>query len=324
MKRVHKILLIFFVFSMLMNTASFVSDVEARRYLFKTNSSLTISSETDDLGIVEPDGNAVSAEITISYKYERFSRPTGFPFLTSAQPTMINLSIESFPEWCSVELDKESFEIPVDTFLTGKTTNVTATLTARISLSADPPAFNPERIELKATAEENGNIESSFATHIISIQSDFVPGLEASISNSNITLNSNEEKSISITVKNEANSRVWASISTDINDSKYLDITLPPRILLGTNEEQSLTVRIRAKERTNETKIGQTITFTISYHASANESKVGEPLNVYLWTTIQGEKEEIDIGFTVLIVLGIFIIFVIALLVIYVVNRKRE
>ena len=52
----------------------------ARDYLITTDSKTTLEAETSDFGVIQPDSAAVSTTLTISYEYERFARPEGFPF----------------------------------------------------------------------------------------------------------------------------------------------------------------------------------------------------------------------------------------------------
>ena len=124
MKLTLKIILAFFLLSLLFNTTFITTSVESRNYLLKTESSITIVTDTTDFGIVSPDGSEVSTNIAIIYEYGWFARPEGSPFPKKRMPTTINLTIDSMPDWCSVELDQGRFEASVDTFLFAKTRTI--------------------------------------------------------------------------------------------------------------------------------------------------------------------------------------------------------
>ena len=329
MKQIYRFILFSITLLLLINSTFIISNAKARNYIFTTESSLSIIPGTDEFGILEPEGSGVTTQINITYEYKRFARPNGFPFPNKKEPTKINLSIESKPEWCSVELDKESFEAPVTTFIRSqiRKVNFSANLTVRI-ISEKAPAFTKGEIIINATAEQNGNVLASSAKSTITIKPDFVPNVTATISNLTLEIKSGEETNVSITVKNTANSKISAKISLNMTESDHLTIYPPLNSnSIEINDEATFLVKISAHESDEEINETQNITFIVTYYASGHETTTSNSLYLHLKTNIQSEKQVtglFDFDFELIIMAMAIVLVITMLLIIYVVYRRRR
>lgn len=207
-------------------------------------------------------------------------------------------------------------------FLRGKTTNLSAKLTAKIN-SEKAPAFEKGVIQLSATAEKNGNILSSSTTYKLLIKPDFVPLLEASISNSSINLTTGEETNVSIVVKNRANMKISANITSNVTNSEHLEVFLPAETSIDIDGEVSFPLRIKAIESEDYINVIETVTFTVSYHAYKDETLVGESLDVMLTTHIKSEETPLKIADFLPLFIAIIVIVIVLITLVFFIKRRR-
>jgi hypothetical protein len=298
----------------------FITTAEGRDYLLKTKTTLTVTADTDNFGIIKP-GTTLNTNITITYEYGRLARPKGFPFPKKRTPTTINLTITT-PKWCTPQLNQGHFEIDVETFIVPKTK--TENLSAKLTIKVDDlnaPAYEEGTITIKATAEENGNIQPSSAIYEIKITPGFTPGIEATLSNKSISLKPGEEKNISIHVKNKSNYKIIANLTTTTLEN--LNVTLPTPTTIEIDEKTTFPIKIKATEK--QINVNETITFTVSYHAYDHPEATGTPINITLKTQIKSKKTaETTLALPAIIAIIATILVFLPPLLIYMRHLKKE
>ena len=304
-----------------------IPSVEARSYLFETDSSISIIADTNDFGIVSIEGEPVSIDIIIVYEYGRFARPEGFPLPNNRIPTKINLTLESLPNWCTVELDQDYFEVPIETFILqkNKTVNLTAKITASIT-SKKAPAFEEGLILLNVTAEKNGNVISSNAELEITLKPDFNQEILISQSNKTIELSSGQEKNFSLIIKNNGNIDIIPEISYNITDSEYFEVIIPESSIINVDEEKTILINIIAKKSNESLNVTEKMSFNISYHASGYKNVKGTNQVVLIDVTVINEvNSEISIELaTIILVIALIILIVPLLILLYIYMKKKH
>lgn len=298
-----------------------VNIAQARPYVFTTTPTLELEYTAEDFEAITP-GTEVSGSISISYQYDRFSRPQGFLFPRRKQPTTINVSVAKAPTWCTVTLDEHSFNATIDSFLTAGSVNVTTSLLVKVA--GDAPAFIKETIELTATSSENGNIQSASTTVVINITAAFVPVLQATLSNTSITLKPDEQHTITLLVENKGNAEMSVAVSTVEEFQEYYTITLPQtqRISVGGRREFVITIQANSSQEADHTSMQL---FSITSHATADIESKGPVREVSVSIITLQEKiddeEILDLSYYLV---AFFVIFIIVILIASLIVRRRR
>jgi len=319
-KKALSLLLLFW----LINIIFFMPSVESRNYILKTQSTVTIISDETDFGILIPDSSEVYTNLTVIYEYGRLARPEGFPFPRIKMPTIINLTIESMPEWCSVQLNQQRFEAEINTFFLPKTRtiNFTTQIIAKID-SVSAPAFEEGIIKLNVTAEENGNIQSSSSSIEISITPDFIPSINVYTTNSSVDLMPGEQTTALIMVKNNGNAKIVASIE-NTTSSDNIEITLPNEKTIEVNEEVSFSIPIKALESDEKINISEDLMFIVTYYAYSDSTLLGEDIQFYILANIESKNNDLISFDLIIILLIIAVISIIFIIIFYLYYRRKS
>jgi len=321
MNRVVTLGIVSMLFLVLACSFSPHSTVQARTYLFTTESSLNLSANPSDLGTLLPLDTVKVSTVSFTYNYGRFARPIGFPFPNRKTPTNISVSIVSLPTWCSATLSKTTFEVPIQGFFQPGQSGYTFTLSTQI-ISSSAPAFQQGIITIGAVAEQNGNINPASALINISLEPAFLPSISVSASNSSLELQSSEEKNVTITVKNTGNANIIAEITPNSNASiEITSLSVEKEIAKGTQESFSFSIK---NNETTIKKIKQDqLKFTVSYYAVLDQTKSGTPLDVIVTLELYPSKDDEGKVDLTPFVIGIVIVFIILYLIFTLLIRKR-
>jgi len=323
MKKLIRLLLIFFVSCQIAGMHHFSLPAQARNYLVTTDSEIMIQAATNNLGIITPQSEIIYTELTITYEYDRFARPEGFPIPSRQQPTMIKLQIEKKPAWCDIELAKDTFEASVTTFFQGKTQNFTTTFKTWIT-SEDAPAFTTGEITINASANHNGNIQPATTKYTLTIQPDFIPLISSWLSNTTLTIKTSEEKTLTITVKNQGNARITAAIEANTTAEALFQIALPQAKTIAVDDEAIFNVTLQTnKKDVEETQI-ETILFTISYYATDQPNYEGAPVTLQLKAEVHEDQDEVATVDLTLFIIAIVIVFIIVYIVFTIITIRRR
>jgi len=267
--------IVIFILLLVLLLNVFCTSSQARSYLVKTKSSLTLTSNNITLGPVTPESGLVTSEITIKYDYGMLARPGGFPFPNRKNPTTITLVIESRPSWCEVSLDTSQFKVPIGSFLQKGSVNFKTNLSAKISEST-APAFSEEKIVLNATAEKNGNIVGSSTSIELAISPDFVPVFDYFLSNRSIMLEAGEEGNLSLSVENEGNSDIVVEITANISEEGMIVVGFPTPRTVEVGEQDTIPISVKALTTKNDTSKKVEVQLILNY------SPVNDPTIEYI------------------------------------------
>ena len=267
----------------------FVTPSAARPYLLHSKSNIMINPEKSDLGVVDP-GDSVSTTINVVYSFTKFAQPKGF-LLLSSEPTKINVSIESKPSWCSVELDKTHFsvKIPAIDFLSGG--NISFSVKLNVTVSEDAPGYEDGKITLKVEAAENGNIPSSENTTTVKIKPSFIPEIEVETTGYWIHLEPGNSTTVDINVTNTGNMDIVARLNTTQSLTKTLSVILPSETQIGMGETKTLKVIVKANESKDYVNVEETIPLTLTYHAKNHDSLTGDPTDISVEVRVKSVRK---------------------------------
>lgn len=314
--------LILFIFSVLI-ILSLSPLIQARPYLLTTNSSLTISSDNSDFGIILPNSGTVTRNITVRYEYGNLARPKGFPFPNSKSPTSIELAVMDEPSWCEVEIEDQDFEADIGNVLQKKSIIFNTTVSAEIT-SETIAAFSEGTIVINTTAMKNGNIVGSYATYEFTISPDFIPKITYFLSNSSFSLKAGEQTNLSLFMKNDGNSKIKVEVESNNTMGDLIQISLPSDVEIEAGKNKSLIIKLSALPKENTTKENVSVCLNLTYYSTEAPSnkKITMCVPVAFEITITDE-EFIDLTYYVLGIFAAFlIIFIIISVIVWV--RRRE
>jgi len=287
----------------------------AKLKIFNVSSALAMEPDDRNLGVLS-EGETVSTNITIAYIYNKFALPKGI-FMLSPAPTKIEITVESKPSWCDVELEKTelSADIPLNAVLLGG--NETFRVRVNVSLtSRDAPGYEEGIIVIKAKAEKNGNINASEAECRIRVKPDFFADIAVSENYFDLSLSPGDEETVFVDITNKANMDIVASI--DIDETilpDILEISVPESIEIGVKDTERVQIEIRAKEYDGKINERYTIPLVLSYHAKDYSELKGESVNIDLDVRVKGEaKNSFNILDPVIIEGIIIVVLIIALI----------
>ncbi len=282
---------------------------EAGFHLFHATSSLTMSPTKSDLGIVKPSAE-VGTNISLTYEYSRFARPKG---IFSISPTIINVSIESLPSWCSASIEPKKFQVGVspNAFLFGGKTNLSIRLNASIN-SNKAPGYESGYIVIKAIANENGNIKGSETTCKVKITPDFIPNVFIDSSNLYIRLKPGGSRSVYLNVTNNGNMDIVASLSPESISNKDVLVSPVNNIEIDANEKKEISINVTVKEKDTEINTIEQIPIALSYHAKSYNNLMGDDINIYLQVRIKSEEKNTLTLLNPILMLIIIAIFIVA------------
>lgn len=293
---------------------------EARDYLFTVQSSLDITAEPNDFGNVNP-GATVTGTVTITYKHNRFARPQGFPLPNRKSPTTINLSIINPPEWCTVSLEEQSLNAPIDSFFQDGSISLNTTIS--VSMQQDAPAFDKGTFTIQADANNNGNILESSNSLPVDVKPSFQPNLAASLSNTSISLVPNQQNNITVTVENTGNAAMMVEVTTDTISRENYSLTLPTAQRIEIDGQKEFIINIKANEDIDKDQ-NYTELFTVSSYAVDSETSEASPIILSLSIDLLGESVDEDVLDLTPYILGLFIAFVIIFVIISLIAWKRR
>ncbi|HEC81113.1 MAG TPA: hypothetical protein ENI42_01625 [Thermoplasmatales archaeon] len=299
------------VLMLLMLTTSvlfFTTPSAARPYILHSKSDITITPEASDLGVVDP-GESVGTTLKIVYSYTKFAEPQGF-LLLSSKPTNINVSIESKPSWCSVEVDKTRFsaKIPAINFLSGG--NISFSVKLNVTVADDAPGYEDGRITVKVEAAENGNIPSCENTTTVKVKPSFVPEVEVETTGYWIRLEPGNSTMVDINVTNTGNMVIVARLNLTGSLPKTLSVTLPSETQIDVGETKTLKVMVKANESEDYVNVEETIPLTLTYHAKNYDSLTGDPTDILVEVRVKSERKP---SFTIDPLVAVIVVAVIIL-----------
>jgi len=293
---------------------------QARNYIFTTDSTLSLSTEKTDLGIL-PIDQTTTTEITITYEYGRFARPEGFPFSGRKQPTMINLSIDDKPDWCNAVITYDSNLAGIGSFFSAGKINLTANLV--VSLFSNATAFTDETITIKAEAAQNGNINPSSDTIDISFQAEYIPVISSMVEDSNIQVDAGNSTNITINVKNPSNAAIYAQVKTTSLDNNNFEITISSGSTIDIGQEKNFLIKIKTNESIDE-KINKSLALIIEFYPIEDESLIEDRSIGLIHIEVNPIKSDSDFVDLVPYVVGIAVVFVILYLIFTLIVFKRR
>lgn len=303
----RKKILFIIVLSLILFTVS-SQPTHARTYLFKTNSSLTLSSENSTLGTIIPISETVTRKISIKYEYGRFARPSGIPIIVKSA-TEISLSISSKPNWCEVNLENLEFEAPIGRMLKNGTVEFSTNLNAKISTN-NALAFSQGKIIINASSNENGNIKPSSTTYEFTISPAFIPQINYNISNESLSLKTGENKNLSIYVKNNGNSKIDVEIAKNISEEGIIVLDFLNTTTIDIGENVEIPVNINAHSTKNEKSKNVNVEIVLSYRSSndpnGNYLIADSPISFDVEVTDNDDFVDITPY-----IIGIFIVFIV-------------
>jgi len=297
--------------------------IQARPYLLTTNSTLTITSDNSDFGLVIPNSETVTRNITVIYEYGNLARPKGFPFPNSKSPTSIELAVMDGPSWCELEIKNQDFKADIGNVLQKKSITFNTTISAEIT-SETIAAFSEETIIINATAMKNGNIIGSYATYEFTISPDFVPKITYSLSNNSISLNVGEQTNISLVVQNDGNSKIKVEVESNNSMGDLIQISLPPDVEIETGKNKSLIIKLSALTKENTTRENISVCLNLTYYSTEapNDKKINMCVPFALEITITDE-EFIDLTYYVIGIFAAFLIIFIIISVLVWISRRE-
>lgn len=318
-----KKLLILFIFSSLL-VLSLSAFVQARQlpYLVKTDSTLTISSDNSDFGILTPISETATTTLSIRYEYGMFARPDGFPFPNRKSPTSIALSVNS-PKWCEVEIKQQEFEAKIGNVLQKKSIVFNTTISTKVT-SESVVAFSKGKITINATAMKNGNIEGSNATFQFTISPDFVPKLNYNLSNNSIILKPREETNISLFVQNNGNSKIKVEITSNVTNKDPIIVIIPTDFQIDLKENKEINIGVAALSLENNSKKNISVCLNLTYYSvnDPSDNKITMCIPVS-FDVIIDEEDFVDLTYYVIGIFAAFLIlFIIISIIIWI--RRRE
>lgn len=319
MLNIKKTLTIIFFCLLIFNIVTIIS--QARPYILKTNSSISLSSDNTDLGIVIPESGNATMNIMIKYEYNKFARPIGFPLPNRKTPTTISISVESKPSWCEINLDNYQFNAPIGSFLKKGTVNFNTTLTATIPQQS-ATAFSEEKIVLNATAQKNGNIVASSTLYELTISPGFIPNLEYSFLNRSITLKTGEEGNVSLFLKNKCNSKINVEISANTTE-ELIGIGLPSIESLDVGDEITIPISLKVYSIKSTNSKNVSVELFLNYYSiddpSTKFATIDSPNSFYV--LISDDSDVVDLT---PFVIGIAIIFIVLYIIITIIIWRRR
>ena len=296
----------------------FAPSLSARNYLWTIESSLDMSIDTTTFEELTPDGAAETKEITISYTYERFARPQGFPLPNRKQPTAINLTISS-PEWCTATLDNDAVTIPVESFL--KRTTVNTTVTVTISATETAPAFNQGTITITADAQQNGNIKSSQASLSLTVIAAYESDIVVTTSNTTFSMMEGGSTNVTILVENKGNAKINTQFTTT-NINENLTVLLPTSTTIAMGNQQEFIIEIIASDDL-EDNLEDIVTIDVVTHAVDDPDQVTTTFSSSFDITVETENDSSDGLDLAPYVIGIAILGVVIILILSAVAYRR-
>ncbi len=314
MRTLNKVTTMLFLLILLL--ASGIGSTGAALKIRDIPTTVLITSDNTDLGTITPDGEQISASVTVTYQYDGFI----FPLPRNRQPTTITLSASS-PSWCTVTVEPTTLEVSADTMNAGAK-NANATLT--VAVSTDAPAFTTGKIILNASAETNENLLTSYDEYTFTITPDFLPQINAQLSNQSVNLSTGDTRNITLTVTNQANAAITASITSDLMDSENFALQLPNAQTIQTESSEDFTIFIEAIAPENITEITEAITFIVSYTAAEQPDQTESTVPLTLQANIQNEETSIfEIDALLLTTAFTIILAVIVIILLVIIIRKR-
>ncbi len=301
-----------------------VLTVQARPYLFTTDSSLSLSASPTDLGLISPGTGEADSTLTITYAYGRFARPAGFPLPNRKTPTSIMLAVESSPTWCEVTIDALEFSAQIGSFVQSGSVDFTANISAQIP-AADTLANQQGIIVVNVSAAQNGNILSSTQQIELTVTSGFIPAIDYTISNTTFELHPNEQQITTLQIENTGNTPLYVEAKVDHTHTEIFDITIPEPQMLDVDQDASISVTISARDNENLSSQRLHVNVSLDYFAVENHSAAGAsekiPLTIEFMVTAEDEADLIDLA---PFVIGIFGAFLVLYLLFWIVSRRRR
>ena len=288
-------LLLFIIILLIINfTISSVSAAPATTLVVTSNN-------TTDFGEITTTNPTFNRTITVTYTHSGIFRPQGslLPILFPNQrtPTPIALSVETYPNWCTVTFSETNFSMPIGRFLRSEEITKSTTMIVTTNIS-NVKAKTNGKITIQVNAAENGKLPSASATLDFTIAVGFISSLNVEIAEDIITpLSSNDWGNLTLRFNNTSNEKIQVLINyTKIPDTHTPDIQLPTGFTMDQNTKKTEIIPFKVKALNVTVNKTQKLELQITYSMASDATETGgDPIIIKTTRTIQYDPSQEDV-----------------------------